>query len=73
MTVGPIMLKMSYGFEGSRTILSCSTNCYCYRNECTESCRARRRDLETEGKQLRRELKLKDDRYLAAEREMQVN
>ncbi|PNF14428.1 hypothetical protein B7P43_G01700, partial [Cryptotermes secundus] len=41
------------------------------KNECTESCRARRRDLETEGKQLRRELKLKDDRYLAAEREMQ--
>ncbi|PSN57045.1 Macoilin, partial [Blattella germanica] len=40
-------------------------------NECTDSCRARRRDLETEGKQLRRELKIKDDRFLAAEREMQ--
>ncbi|KAJ9584796.1 hypothetical protein L9F63_020850, partial [Diploptera punctata] len=41
------------------------------KNECTESCRVRRRDLETEGKQLRRELKMKDDRFLAAEREMQ--
>ncbi|XP_049831279.1 macoilin [Schistocerca gregaria] len=42
------------------------------KNECTESCRARRRDLEAEGKQLRRELKLKDERFLAAEREMQT-
>lgn len=67
------MLKVVYGAEGLRTILILNINCYCYRNECTESCRARRRDLETEGKQLRRELKLKDDRYLAAEREMQVN
>ncbi|XP_066992431.2 macoilin-1 [Anabrus simplex] len=39
--------------------------------ECTESCRVRRRELEADGKQLRRELKLKDERYMAAEREMQ--
>ncbi|XP_063244014.1 macoilin isoform X2 [Bacillus rossius redtenbacheri] len=38
---------------------------------CTENCRARQRDLETEGKQLRRELKAKDEKYLAAEREVQ--
>lgn len=43
-----------------------------YRGECTESCRARRRDLEAEAKQLRREMKSKDERCLAAEREVQV-
>ncbi|XP_071438913.1 macoilin [Hetaerina americana] len=42
------------------------------KGECTESCRARRRDLEAEVKQLRRELKLKEDRCLTAEREMQT-
>ncbi|XP_046407156.1 macoilin isoform X2 [Ischnura elegans] len=42
------------------------------KGECTESCRARRRDLEAEVKQLRRELKLKEDRCLAAEREVQT-
>ncbi|GLH13953.1 Macoilin [Gryllus bimaculatus] len=42
------------------------------KQECTESCRARRRELEAEGKQLRRELKIKDERVLAAEREIQT-
>lgn len=46
---------------------------YIFRGECTETCKARRRDLEAESKQLRRELKTKDDRCLAAEREVQVN
>jgi len=41
------------------------------KGECTESCRARRRDLEAETKQLRRELKVKDERCLAADREVQ--
>lgn len=48
-------------------------NIYIFRGECTETCKARRRDLEAESKQLRRELKTKDDRCLAAEREVQVN
>ncbi|RZF43465.1 hypothetical protein LSTR_LSTR001726 [Laodelphax striatellus] len=39
--------------------------------ECTDMCRARRRDLEAETKQLRRELKAKDERCLIAEREAQ--
>ncbi|XP_075237641.1 macoilin [Lycorma delicatula] len=39
--------------------------------ECTESCRARRRELEAETKQLRREIKAKEERCLAAEREVQ--
>ncbi|CAG2060653.1 unnamed protein product, partial [Timema podura] len=38
---------------------------------CTDNCRSRQKDLETEGKQLRRELKVKDDKCLAAEREVQ--
>lgn len=42
------------------------------RGECTETCRVRRRDLEAEAKQLRRELKAKDERCLVAEREVQV-
>lgn len=41
------------------------------KGECTESCRSRRRELESETKQLRRELKLKDDRILSGEREIQ--
>lgn len=39
--------------------------------ECTESCRVRRRDLEAETKQLRRELKAKEERLVAVEREVQ--
>lgn len=41
------------------------------RGECTESCRSRRRELEAEAKQLRREVKLKEDRILSGEREIQ--
>ncbi|KAG8248840.1 transmembrane protein 57 [Homalodisca vitripennis] len=41
------------------------------KGECTESCRVRRRDLEAETKQLRRELKLKEERCLAIERDVQ--
>ncbi|XP_039280202.1 macoilin-1 [Nilaparvata lugens] len=39
--------------------------------ECTDVCRARRRDLEADNKQLRRELKANDDRLALAEREAQ--
>ncbi|KAL0275614.1 UNVERIFIED_CONTAM: hypothetical protein PYX00_003417 [Menopon gallinae] len=41
------------------------------KGECTESCRARRRELEAETKQLKRELKLKEERILSSEREIQ--
>ncbi|KAK6628136.1 hypothetical protein RUM44_010619 [Polyplax serrata] len=40
------------------------------KGECTE-CRTRRRELEIETKQLRRELKLKEERILSGEREIQ--
>lgn len=41
------------------------------KQECSDSCRARRRDLETEGKALRRELKLCEERVITYEREIQ--
>ncbi|KAK3924044.1 Macoilin-1 [Frankliniella fusca] len=40
------------------------------KSECTETCKARRRDLETENKQLQRELKLKEERITSYEREI---
>lgn len=41
------------------------------RAECTESCRQRRRELESDVKTLRREIKVKDDRLGMLERELQ--
>ncbi|XP_050520452.1 macoilin-1 [Daktulosphaira vitifoliae] len=38
--------------------------------ECTESCKTRRRELENEAKSLRKELRLKDDQYLAIQKEV---
>ncbi|XP_025097702.1 macoilin-2-like isoform X4 [Pomacea canaliculata] len=39
--------------------------------ECTDSCKARRRDLENDIKQLRRDLKIREDQYRQLEREVQ--
>jgi len=41
------------------------------RGECTDSCKARRRDFDNEVKQLRRETKLREDQYRQLEREVQ--
>uniref|UniRef100_A0A224Z3P4 Macoilin n=1 Tax=Rhipicephalus zambeziensis TaxID=60191 RepID=A0A224Z3P4_9ACAR len=41
------------------------------RSECTESCKARRRDLENDVRQLRRDLKVREDQLRAMEREAQ--
>ncbi|XP_070190467.1 macoilin-like isoform X2 [Littorina saxatilis] len=41
------------------------------RGECTDSCKARRKDLENEVKQLRRDLKVREDQYRLLEREVQ--
>ena len=42
-----------------------------FRGECTEMCRSKRREFEADIKQLRRELKLKEERILASDREIQ--
>jgi len=42
------------------------------KGECTESCRARRRELEADVKHLRRELKGKDERCAILEMDLQV-
>ncbi|CAB3379015.1 Hypothetical predicted protein [Cloeon dipterum] len=42
------------------------------KGECTESCRARRRELESDVKHLRRELKSKEDRCASLEMELQM-
>ncbi|XP_077539930.1 macoilin-like isoform X4 [Haemaphysalis longicornis] len=41
------------------------------RSECTESCKARRRDLENDVRQLRRDLKVREEQLRAMEREAQ--
>ncbi|EEB13966.1 Macoilin, putative [Pediculus humanus corporis] len=41
------------------------------KGECTEMCRSKRREFEADIKQLRRELKLKEERILASDREIQ--
>ncbi|XP_025414813.1 macoilin-1 [Sipha flava] len=38
--------------------------------ECTESCKVKRRELENEAKSLRKELRIKDDQYIAAQKEI---
>ena len=43
-----------------------------FRGECTEACKARRREVENELKQIRRELKLREDQTKQLERETQV-
>ncbi|KAH9490902.1 Macoilin-1 [Bulinus truncatus] len=42
------------------------------RSECTDSCKARRRDFDTEMKQLRRDNKLREEQYRQLEREVQA-
>ncbi|KAK0041808.1 macoilin-1 [Biomphalaria pfeifferi] len=42
------------------------------RNECTDTCKARRRDFDTEMKQLRRDNKLREEQYRQLEREVQA-
>ncbi|XP_059149518.1 macoilin-1-like isoform X2 [Physella acuta] len=42
------------------------------RGECTDSCKARRRDFDNEMKQLRRDNKLREDQYRQLEREVQA-
>ncbi|XP_064473424.1 macoilin-1-like isoform X2 [Ornithodoros turicata] len=41
------------------------------RSECTESCKARRRDLENDVRQLRRDIKMREEQLRAVEREAQ--
>ena len=41
--------------------------------ECTDSCKARRKDLENEVKQLRRDLKIREDQFRMLDREVQVS
>lgn len=41
------------------------------RAECTESCKSRRRELENDTKQLRRDLKMREDQYRLLDREAQ--
>ncbi|XP_042905580.1 macoilin-1 isoform X2 [Parasteatoda tepidariorum] len=43
------------------------------RTECTENCKSRRRELENETKQLRRDLKLRDEKLQQLERQAQEN
>lgn len=45
---------------------------YFFRPECTESCKARRRELENEAKTLRKELRIKDEQCIAAQKEINV-
>ncbi|CAL1538922.1 unnamed protein product [Lymnaea stagnalis] len=42
------------------------------RGECTDSCKAKRRDFDNEMKQLRRDNKLREDQYRQLEREVQA-
>lgn len=49
-----------------------STSLNSSRLECTESCKSRRRDLENDNKQFRRELKICEERLRQAEREAQT-
>lgn len=42
------------------------------RPECTESCKVRRKELENEAKALRKELKIKDEQCVAAQKEIHV-
>lgn len=44
-----------------------------FRPECTESCKVRRRELESEAKALRKELRIKDEQYVAAQKEVNVS
>lgn len=43
-----------------------------FRTECTETCKVRRREMENEIKQLRRDMKLRDDKLQQMERQAQV-
>ncbi|KAG8189874.1 hypothetical protein JTE90_023380 [Oedothorax gibbosus] len=43
------------------------------RTECTETCKVRRREMENEIKQLRRDMKLRDDKLQQMERQAQEN
>lgn len=44
-----------------------------FRPECTESCKVRRRELESEAKALRKELRIKDEQYVTAQKEVNVS
>lgn len=44
-----------------------------FRPECTESCKIRRRELESEAKALRKELRIKDEQYATAQKEVNVS
>jgi hypothetical protein len=44
-----------------------------HRVECTEVCKARRRELDNEVKQSRREVKLREDQLRQLERETEVS
>lgn len=44
-----------------------------FRAECTETCKMRRRELDTENKQLQRDLKIKEEHIAAIERELVVS
>lgn len=44
-----------------------------FRPECTESCKVRRRELESEAKALRKELRIKDEQCVAAQKEVNVS
>ena len=46
--------------------------CCCCRNECTEVCKTRQQELESELKQIRRELKVREDQIRQLDRETQV-
>lgn len=43
-----------------------------FREECNENCKARRRDTENDLKQLRRDLKIREEQFRQLEREVQV-
>ena len=45
---------------------------FCRVGECSDSCKMRRRDLETDLKQIRRDLLLREEQFRQLERETQV-
>ena len=61
------------GYIELPAIQSQSNNVFSFsRGECTETCKARRREVENELKQIRRELKLREDQTKQLERETQA-
>lgn len=45
---------------------------FTFRTECTENCKSRRRELENDSKQLRRDLKIREEKIQQMERQAQV-